>query len=112
MSDQERARYGSAARTISEGLAEITESPESAAFVAIAFSKLLALLSKLPLSTAGEVIEGSAASYALAAGHLLGVFQLPEGGDTETHAASTAPDRASAANFPGMHNEWVDRRYL
>lgn len=79
VSDAELPRIAGAVRDISDGLMDITDSPESAAQVAAAFASLLSSLDSLPVSIIGRVIEDTIATYGLVAGHVTGTFALPEG---------------------------------
>jgi hypothetical protein len=92
---KEQALANEHASSVVEGLREICESDASASKVAAAFTKLLALLQCQPLQYAGESIDHTIAAYALAAGNLAGVYDLPEVTDPAPKAnPSPAPEPA------------------
>lgn len=81
LTEEQVAKVAIGARAIKEGLSAVASegTPEEiAARVAIAFASLLAMMCKTPAGDLSDVLDHSIAGYAMAAGSLVGVYEMPD----------------------------------
>lgn len=81
LSDAERDAYGKSAAWVAEGLRKFADESQSPAEVAVRLShvlvRMLAEAQQMPLMEASDFCQQNMIAYALAAGNVAGVYDLP-----------------------------------